>query len=228
MDALTLGSRWSASGKFSPLVFAVEAQHVDVVRVLLSAGASIDGADELRTPMMHACRSGNLDLVRVFLDAGVGLISPRAHTDRTAALTPLHAAVENSDVKLLRMLVEAGADINAPAPAADPTLRTVRMLTPLHFAVVRNRHVSVSACIALGADLDAIAGDAGETALHVAARLKRFDIAAELVASGADVYARYVNGRTPERALPHCQWRRRRIEATERAEWRNLFEGSMH
>ena len=61
----------TTSGGASPLVFAAEEGHIDIVRLLLQAGANINEGDNGNiTPLICASTRGYAPIVRLLLDAG--------------------------------------------------------------------------------------------------------------------------------------------------------------
>ena len=91
-----------------------------------------EGRDELH----YAARDNDVDQVRARLAAGVDVNL----TERAAACSPLHFAVDNGGVETAEVLLDAGADIEA---------RARRGLTPLHLAVERRRQRPDGAVIKL-------------------------------------------------------------------------------
>ena len=55
------------------MCIACEYDHLEVVRLLVDAGADKDKADDDgRTPLWMASQNGHLEVVRVLVDAGAG------------------------------------------------------------------------------------------------------------------------------------------------------------
>ena len=120
---------------------AVDLKHVDVVHVLIDAGAGIDKTNyDGRSPLHCACASGALDIVKILVRAGAGvrvtdndgdtcltLASYFGHTETvrylvglpevdvnhrdTVNCTALHYAVEENYTDVAQVLIDAGADI---------------------------------------------------------------------------------------------------------------------
>ena len=89
----------------SALLLAAERFHLEVVRLLLEAGACSDRATQNGvTPLHFASMRGHLEMVRLLLAAGA--CCDRAMQDGT---TPLHEATMRNHLEVVRLLVEAGA-----------------------------------------------------------------------------------------------------------------------
>ncbi|CAK9050984.1 unnamed protein product [Durusdinium trenchii] len=102
---------------------AAQGGHLEVVRLLLEAGANKDAASQVGFTALHlATYSGQLEVVRELLFVG-------AQKDAVAldGSTALHWACENGRVEVVRELLAAGADKHAA---------THRGLTPLKLAAV--------------------------------------------------------------------------------------------
>ena len=98
----------------TPMQVAYLAQRGDIVRALLAAGASPDGADEFDETMLHfAARAGDADLVALLLARGAGpsLRNEEGNTAAKCALYGGHRAVART-----LELAAGGADV-APGPA---------------------------------------------------------------------------------------------------------------
>ena len=90
-------------------VLAASLGHLEVVRLLLEAGADKHAVDtEGDTALSAAAQEGHLEVVRMLLEAGA---------DKEAALTDgataLHFAAQDGHFEVVRLLLEAGADKDA-------------------------------------------------------------------------------------------------------------------
>ena len=58
---------------YTPLHYAADANHVELIRLLIRAGAAVDSGDVTgATPLWRACNAGHLDAARELLAAGAG------------------------------------------------------------------------------------------------------------------------------------------------------------
>lgn len=164
----------------TPLQSAVEWGNEVLVRILLLAGADIEGKDRGLTPLQLAAARGEVKLVWLMLKKGAAIHAPaRGIRGRTA----LQAAVESGSTSLVDILMDAGSDINA---AASPNSGC----TVLQAAVKINNVHLVKKLIALGADVNAAPSPiSGRTCLQQAARKGYLELVQILLRSGADVNA---------------------------------------
>ncbi|HYH92528.1 MAG TPA: ankyrin repeat domain-containing protein [Candidatus Saccharimonadales bacterium] len=107
------------AGAFSPdgftaLHYAAFFGKIEVARILLEHGASVDAytTNAFANQPLHAAAAGrNVELCRVLLAAG-------ADVDATqhGGYTPLHEAAGNGDVELAELFISAGADPTIELP----------------------------------------------------------------------------------------------------------------
>ena len=113
---LRAGANVSDEGcPFTALQNAARCMDLDMVRLLIAHGASLnapDGDDNGRTALQAAAETGHTDLIRLLLNAGADASVPACSR---AGRTALQAAVEGRHLNAANILLEAGADINAPA-----------------------------------------------------------------------------------------------------------------
>jgi len=76
-------------------------------RMLLSAGADVDGHWDLRTPLTAACFGGNINLVKVLIQAGAGV-----NKEDGIGTTPLITSYQGGEVSIIKELIHAGANVN--------------------------------------------------------------------------------------------------------------------
>ncbi|KAK6525995.1 hypothetical protein TWF281_011036 [Arthrobotrys megalospora] len=95
----------------TPLLWAAERGHIDVVKLLLCEGADLEARDGKwrQTPLSWAAERGNIDIVRLLLCEGADLEGK----DGERGQTPLVWATIGGNVGAVRLLLHEGADIEA-------------------------------------------------------------------------------------------------------------------
>src|SRR4030095_3629170 len=87
------------------LLWAVQEGHMNVVRALVRAGASLERRDDLGfTPLGQAVGEGNLELVEFLLNAGAKV------NGRTQGGSPLHTACAYRRLAMAKLLLANGAN----------------------------------------------------------------------------------------------------------------------
>ncbi|KAF4332948.1 ankyrin repeat [Fusarium beomiforme] len=161
--------------------------HVDVVNLLLAAGADVNAAatDKCkgRTALQAASEGGHLAVVERLLDAGAD-VNTAAGDD--GGRTALQAASEGGHLAVVERLLAAGADVNAAA--GDDGGRTALQ------AASEGGHLAViGRLLAAGADVNAKAADGGwrgRTALQAASEGGHLAVVERLLAAEAKVNAK--------------------------------------
>lgn len=191
-DNSSLKKYLNAKGKKGgiPLIYAVEMNRFQCVRMLLDAGADPNICDDLEqslhyTPVHIACSKDNVEILKLLIQFG-GKYDFRS---RRTGSTPLFVAVMKNAIQCAEYLILLGAKVND---------RTVEDDTPLHYAQFFNTGLECTKLLLEhGADVNA-KNDWGETPLHRAAKNCN-DKAIELLLSyGADINVQSKrNGNTP-------------------------------
>ena len=140
------------------LTAAASQGHVEIVRVLLQAGADVDVVGLRDTALAAAADSGHVDVVRTLLNAGATLDRLLPGND-----TALIRAARNGNEEIVAMLLAAGADADAQGMFGS---------TALMHAAERGRVKIVQLLVAAGADRD-LRNFAGSNALGLAAAADR-------------------------------------------------------
>jgi ankyrin repeat protein/L-ascorbate metabolism protein UlaG (beta-lactamase superfamily) len=205
-----------------PLHIAAIDGNVEIARLLLDAGARVDGGDcDESTPLDVAAMHCHPEMVRFLLLRGADV----NRRDRNGAYA-LSFAVSGADSTVIQTVLDAGADLNHRGRDGATLLHVAiarnldglidRLLargfgleapteggdTPLHWAAVRERLDVVERLLAAGVAADP-ANDSGWTPLMNAARTGRLEIAERLIEAGAAVNAVSESGDTP---LLACSW----------------------
>lgn len=169
------------------LIVAMMAKEVDIVEMLVGAGADCAIPDTVgRTPLHLAAEWGNPSVMRVLLRSGANTAATA-----TGATTPLHVAVQSGQVGAMKQLVEAGANVN---------VHDVKGQTPLMQAIIRERQEMVYYLIEHKADVSAMTtrtpaihtpdGGTMATPLLLAAQLGNTEMARAIINAGADCVMR--------------------------------------
>jgi ankyrin repeat protein len=161
---------------YTPCHYAAQNDSLDLLRLLLAAGASIDGRV---TPLHCAAIRGKVNAARLLISTGADV-----HARDSRLFTPLHLA---ASAECVFALLEAGADVHA-AGAQGQTACAV--------AAMSNAESAVKALVAAGADVHAADAD-GNTPCHHAALAGGTGTLKWLLGGGANVNAVNREGETP-------------------------------
>jgi ankyrin repeat protein len=184
----------------TPLQSAVELGDEVLVRLLLLAGADIEGQGRGLTPLQlaasrnnvpasgiggrtalqAAAESGSTGLVEILIAAGSDL---NAAASPNSGYSALQAACKSNNIEVASKLISLGADINAaPCPINGQTC--------LQVAAWKGQPELVQILLNSGAEVNAAgAAKYGFTALQAAARAGHLSVVKMLLAAGADVHA---------------------------------------
>ena len=192
---LRAGADADAANRYgmTPLSLAGTNGNAEIVALLLDAGADPNRATpEGETPLMTAARTGNPEVLRLLLTHGARVDENEAWRGQTALMW----AAAEGNAAAVRVLIDAGADVAA---------RSSRGMTALLFAARNGDLDTVQALLDGGASIDETAMDAvparrreehagedlpprlGSSVLATAIENAHYDLAAWLVAEGADL-----------------------------------------
>ncbi|XP_075868086.1 histone-lysine N-methyltransferase EHMT2 isoform X4 [Nelusetta ayraudi] len=123
------------SGGWTPIIWAAEHKHVQVIRVLLNRGADVTIVDkELNVCLHWAAYAGSVDIAELVLNAGCSLASVNMHGD-----TPLHIAAREGYLECVTLFLSRGADIEIMNREGDTPVTLARPDTPVWVALQINR-----------------------------------------------------------------------------------------
>ncbi|CAL1146637.1 unnamed protein product, partial [Cladocopium goreaui] len=138
-----------------PLANAAWEGHLEVVQVLLAAGASVEAKDSNGTrPLLIAAQEGHLEVVEALLAAGASVKAKDYN-----GTGPLLIAAQEGHLEVVEALLAAGASVEA---------KDYNGRTPLLRAAGNGHTAAVERLLAAGAAVDAVDSN-GHTPLHHAA-----------------------------------------------------------
>ncbi|KAJ5131543.1 uncharacterized protein N7515_007582 [Penicillium bovifimosum] len=160
---------------WTPLMYAISYDQLNVPRILLSHGANPNGAadDESSTPLSIAAKSGQNITVRLLLEKGADVDGPCGGWDGT----PLISACESGQLETVEILLQSNANINAESEM---------YASPLEAAAQAGHWEVVTFLLEKGADPDS-QKDGVETALQAAAYQGQRDMVLTLLNYHADI-----------------------------------------
>lgn len=164
----------------SPVWYAAMNGKADTMKLLLAAGADVDGGSSQSTALYEASRIGSLGTVKLLLTAGADI---EARSRSWEGYTPLQIAADKGHLEVVKSLLAAGADVHATAGALSG-------VTALQIAADSGHLEIVERLLASGADVDALGNTQyGYTALQVASLRGHLEVVERLLVAGADVNA---------------------------------------
>ncbi|XP_038133002.1 histone-lysine N-methyltransferase EHMT2 [Cyprinodon tularosa] len=123
------------NGGWTPIIWAAEHKHVEVIKSLLNRGADVSIKDkELNVCLHWAAYAGNIDIAELVLNAGCSLSSVNVHGD-----TPLHIAAREGYLECVTLFLSRGADIDIMNREGDTPLSLARPDTPVWVSLQINR-----------------------------------------------------------------------------------------
>uniref|UniRef100_A0A668AG47 SOCS box domain-containing protein n=1 Tax=Myripristis murdjan TaxID=586833 RepID=A0A668AG47_9TELE len=155
--------------------------HMACAKLLIENGANVNSATvDGKTPLSEACARGHVTCVSLLLQHGA------APLGTSQASSPIHRAAAKGHAECIDTLVEYGADVDQCFDQSG---------SPLYVAC-SNRHLStVRKLLQLGASVNN--SMAGDSPLHIAARLSSPELVSVLLDHGADRSLKDSEGKKP-------------------------------
>ncbi|KAF3393739.1 putative ankyrin repeat protein [Penicillium rolfsii] len=162
----------------TPLHYAAENGHQDVVKLLLDKGADSNIKDNYRslTPLHYAVENGNWEVLKLLLEYGA---NPNIEGNGFYNQTPLYDAVEKDNQEMVKLLLDKGADPNIMG-------KSFFSRTALHYAVENGYLEMVKLLLNKGADPQIQDSYRGLTPLHCAAKKGHEEMVEMLLDAGAN------------------------------------------
>ncbi|KAK0657996.1 hypothetical protein B0T16DRAFT_502951 [Cercophora newfieldiana] len=177
----------------SPLAMAVMRRNIDIIKVLIQAGA-----DPFQELWVDGNSSKNVNVASLALKHYV------AHREtQLAELLPIARQFDLEDRPVLHMIVtgflhlDLASALQNPDHLPDINRRAMGGHTPLHFASMRGDVQAAKLLLRAGADINAHSTHIGTTPLHQACSSSRYDVVKLLLSAGAEPNRRDFLGSTP-------------------------------
>ena len=164
-DLITLGANldWqSVSGK-TPLLLCAGINHVEILRMLIDAGADLNMKNNSGWAALHNCayRKNCLESAKMLIEAGADV-----NIQKEDGSTALHLSVINQYWKITELLINNGADLNIQDEEGN---------TPLHIASSNGLVDTTDLLLRNGAD-PSIQNNDGHTYKDVESRGYDYDL----------------------------------------------------
>jgi ankyrin repeat protein len=187
----------------TPMGLAAEVAHTEILSLLLESGADADSPNpEGQTALMAVARTGDVEAARLLLDHGATVDAREQWGGQTALMW----ASARRHPEMMELLISNGADVNARSIHRDyprhvtaegrPKSLDTGGLTPLLYAARENCLACVDVLLANGADIDLPDPD-GVSPVHLAIMNANWDLAKQLIETGADVNQWDIYGEAP-------------------------------
>lgn len=168
--------------EWSPLMSAVVAGKLDIVKALVKSGAWVNYLNSMAVNALWiAANKGDLEIVRFLADKGAHI-----NNSNYENVTPLMAAAMNGHREVVRFLVKKKAALDAASTEGD---------TALIFAIGQKQPAIASLLIDSGAEVN-IRNRSGLTALMIAVAEGNEELVRKLLVKKANVSLKTSDGRT--------------------------------
>ncbi|GCC33674.1 hypothetical protein chiPu_0012144 [Chiloscyllium punctatum] len=125
------------SGGWTPVIWAAEHKHIEIIKLLLGRGANVALKDNEENICLHwAAFAGSSDIAEVLLNARCDLHAVNMHGD-----TPLHIAARENFYDCVILFLSRGADIEVKNREGDSPLDCCIMNSQVWFALQLNKRL---------------------------------------------------------------------------------------
>ncbi|KAM4695629.1 histone-lysine N-methyltransferase EHMT2 isoform 2-T2 [Rhinophrynus dorsalis] len=125
------------NGGWTPIIWAAEHKHIDVIRMLLTRGADVTLQDNEKNICLHwASFTGSAEIAEVLLNAQCDLHAVNFHGD-----TPLHIAAREGFIHCVNLFLSRGADTEMRNNEGDTPCDLTLEHTDVWYALLLNRKI---------------------------------------------------------------------------------------
>ncbi|XP_056395143.1 histone-lysine N-methyltransferase EHMT2 isoform X2 [Hyla sarda] len=125
------------NGGWTPIIWAAEHKHIDVIRTLLTRGADVTLQDNEKNICLHwASFTGSAEIAEVLLNAQCDLHAVNFHGD-----TPLHISAREGYIHCVNLFLSRGADTEIRNNEGDTPCDLTLEHTDVWYALQLNRKI---------------------------------------------------------------------------------------
>ncbi|KAM8953711.1 histone-lysine N-methyltransferase EHMT2 [Pelodytes ibericus] len=125
------------NGGWTPIIWAAEHKHIEVIRTLLTRGADVTLQDNEKNICLHwASFTGSADIAEVLLNAQCEIHAVNFHGD-----TPLHIASREGFIQCVNLFLSRGADTEIRNNEGDTPCDLTLEHTDVWYALQLNRKI---------------------------------------------------------------------------------------
>ncbi|XP_053328834.1 histone-lysine N-methyltransferase EHMT2 isoform X2 [Spea bombifrons] len=125
------------NGGWTPIIWAAEHRHIEVIRMLLNRGADVTLQDNEKNICLHwASFTGSADIAEVLLNAQCDIHAVNFHGD-----TPLHIASREGFIQCVNLFLSRGADTEIRNNEGDTPCDLTLEQTDVWYALQLNRKI---------------------------------------------------------------------------------------
>jgi ankyrin repeat protein len=162
------------SKDLTPLHCAIDGEYIDIVSLLIKAGADVNKWDrDEESPLCHALKKKNKKIISLLIKAGANV------KESYSGMPFLCMAINRKDIDIVALLLKAGAYTDE--------LKTRGWCSPLYQAIEVDNIEIVKLLLQQGTDVDAV-GTYGLVALNEAIRKQNKDMVKLFLVHGADMH----------------------------------------
>ena len=174
---------------YTPLHTAADYGQKRIVEFLISKGADVNAKSDTGGTALHLVAwDGNVDIAKLLIAAGAD-VNAGKERGRTPLYAASHVGGGRGEEEVAKLLLASGAEVVPGDTRENNSL--------LSFAVEHGLRDLVERLLIAGASANAMGPASGRTSLGEAVALGDKEIAALLIAHGADVQKKDYYGRTP-------------------------------